>query len=165
METGQPAVCNSPTSSYPNVSVPANHFDKLFSFTIVNDNTQLGIKFADGPLWIKANSKPTGPGVNGQIYAVNGGGKTELTFKDKNSSMVTLKYQLNFVDKDGNKVTAIDPDIKNGGKVSAQIFHSPIAIAIAAAVAIFLLVVLWNKIKPRVTGPGGPAAGGGNPGG
>jgi len=166
IETGQPTVCNSPTSAYPNVSVPQNHANQLFSFKIVNDNTQLGITFApDNPLWIKANSKPTGPGVNGQITGIGGGATPELQFTDKNSSAVTLKYQLNFVDKNGNKVTAIDPDIKNGGKVSAQLFNSPIAILIGAAILITLAVFFWNRIKPRVPGSGGPAAGGGNPGG
>lgn len=172
----QPAVCNSPTSSYPNVNVPTNHLDQSFSFKIVNDNTQLGIKFSPdpvqnppptyvGPLWVKANNKPTSNVVNGQITDVTGAGTTELQFNDKNSHKVILKYQLNFVDMNGKKVTAIDPDIKNGGKTFAYFLTGPIAIAIGAAIVVILLVVFWNRIKPRVTGPGGPAAGGGNPGG
>ena len=176
LEPYKPKVCNSATVGYPNVKVPQDHLDQTFSYKIIEDHTGLGITFSPdpvknpppsyaGPLWIKSNNKPTSLVIHGQIKDLSGAGTPELQFTDKNSHAVTLKYRLNFVDKNGSKVTAIDPDIKNGGKTFASYLNSPIAMAIAAALVVLLLVVFWNRIKPRGRGPGGPAAGGGNPGG
>lgn len=152
-----PPDCNSATKGYPNVDVPVNKADQTFSYKIVNDNTGLGIVFSpdpvpnpppryDGPLWIKSGQKPTAPIISGQIYNVGGAGTTELTFTDKNSSSAVLKYQLNFVDRGMNKVTAIDPDIKNGGHNFFYV-SNPIPLVIAAAVALVLLAAWWKKVE------------------
>jgi hypothetical protein len=154
--TSQAACGTAP--NYPGVSVPQGQGNQSFKFTITNDNTQLGIMFAPspppqsnpGPIWAQAGSKPTGPVLDGQIQTPNGaqnGGKM-LTFVDQNNNQGTLilKYQLNFVDQQGNAVTAIDPDITNGGK---SVAHPSQAVILAIAAAILLVVVATVVIRMR----------------
>lgn len=102
--------------NYPNVALPQNSPNEQFQFTIAKDQTGLGIKFADkDPLWINLKGKPNGPGIDPEIQSVGGAGKKVLTFVDRNDTAITLKYQLNFTDSQDTEVTALDPEIKNGG--------------------------------------------------
>ena len=115
-----PPKCGTSKADYPVVSLGYNSGAANFQVKIVDDTTGKNIKFADDPIWVKANAKPTVSGLDGQIppTSVNGngdGGKV-LTFVDKNDnpSQLLLKYQLNFKGDDG-PVAPIDPDIRNGG--------------------------------------------------
>lgn len=129
---------------FPDVVVPKGPQDQPFQFKIMGNS---GITFAPdatptkyypGPIWVHEKGEPNGPGVHGQIKDRDGAKKPVLTFVDKNSEEITLKYQLNFVDAQGNAVTALDPDIINGGKG----LLSNAAFLITAGVAIALLA-LW----------------------
>ena len=117
------AACGKTKADYPDIWLEANKGKYDFTFTIT-DQTNLGIKFAGDPLWIKKGSKPTGSGIDGQIEAntLKGQGTQTLEFVDKNSkpdkqepNPYVMKYQLNFTDTGGNEVTSIDPDLTNGG--------------------------------------------------
>lgn len=154
-----PDVCGNSNATYPDVTVPQNNGSEQFQFKIVNDNTGLNIQFAaNNPLWVQANSKPTGPGLNGQIppTSLGGQGTKTLTFVDLNSlpsptnpSAVVLKYQLNFTDGQGNAVTSIDPDITNGGKTIYAYLNTTV-FAVTAVVALALLFV-WYRSRAAKT--------------
>ena len=147
MNPSQPPVpiCGdgSPARPFPDVTVPMNQADPIFQFKIMGDS---GITFAPdstptkigGPIWIHERGDPNGPGVHGQIEDVKGAKTKTLVFKDENDFAIVLKYQLNFVDAQGKAVTALDPEIINGGKG----LMSNMALMIAAGVAI-ALVALW----------------------
>ena len=151
----QPPVpqCGSTKADYPDITLVPNSGAQPFQFKIVNDNTGLNITFAKAnPIWVGASGPPTGPGVNSQVHQVAGGGKKTLTFVDKNSlpsstqpAPVTLTYQLNFVDKQGNPVTSIDPDIRNGGKTFFGSYEGQVA-AVVTVIAL-LLLVLWYRAR------------------
>jgi hypothetical protein len=106
-----------------------------------------------GPLWVQASTKPTGPGLNSQINSPNGAqnGNKMLTFVDQNNNQGTLilKYQLNFVDQQGNAVTSIDPDITNGGKTVFR--PSQALIAIAAALLLIVIVTMVVRMRAKKT--------------
>ena len=156
-----PTKCGETKATYPYVDLGQNSGVHKFEFEITNDQTGLGIKFANDPLWIALGTQPTGPAVDAQIENVCvADGGTELKFDDKNTkpnlndpAAVVLKYQLNFVDKDGKKVTAIDPDIKNGGTnffgelnlLSLAISAGVIATLLSAL--IFFFVGRWHHRK------------------
>lgn len=119
-EPAAQAACGKTKASYPDIWLDANQGEYDFEFNIT-DQTNLGIKFAGNPLWIKKGNQPTGPSSDPQIGTPNGQGSPKLTFVDKNTkpdanepNPYKLKYQLNFIDKDGNE-TSIDPEILNGG--------------------------------------------------
>lgn len=151
-------VCGNTKATYPDINLPQNQPSQPFQFKIVNDTTQLNIQFANtNPLWIQANSQPTGPVVNSQITNVSGGGSKVLTFVDLNNlpnptnpSPVVLKYQLNFTDGQGNPVTSIDPDITNGGKTLSSYLTSPVAVAVTTIIAL-LLIVAWFRSRAAKT--------------
>lgn len=142
--------------SNPVTTLPHSFFAKTYNFeiTITNDQTGLGIVFApdppsspgkdDGPLWIQANSKPSEFANDGHISWQSGGGTTTLRFQDKNKgSAVDLQYRLNFVDSNGKKVTAIDPEIKNGGSTIG--FASSATVAILGGIV--LLALLFTGVR------------------
>lgn len=142
---------------YPNVKVPMGETG-IFQFTI---SGATGIAFAPsppnqgppssahpGPIWIHEKGQPNGPVIDPQIGPPGDGGSNKLTFVDLNTEAVTLKYQLNFVDAQGKAVTALDPDIINGGKG----LMSNVAFMIAAGVAIALLALwMWQVVSARRT--------------
>lgn len=118
-----------------------------FHIDIVNDQTGLGIVFApepppqtnDGPLWIQAGPKPITAVIDPHISNISGAGTTALKFSDRNGGQpVDLFYQLNFVATQGankgQKVTPIDPEIKNGGSTID-------VVAAASSILIGLVVV------------------------
>lgn len=117
-----PDKCGTNNGNYPDVMLLKGSGAHTFQFTIVGDQTAMGIKFATtDPLVIKTG-EPVGPGTEKQIGPPNGNGTKVLTFVDKNSmpnqnfpAPVVLDYQLNFIDKNGKAVTEIDPEITNGG--------------------------------------------------
>ena len=106
--------CGSTPETYPSIDLGKGTGATPIQVKIAQDNTGLGIRFAPDPLWIQKDTKPSCSVMDSQIEQVAGAGP-QLTFIDKNSEEILLKYQLNFVDQGGNAVTAIDPDIKNGG--------------------------------------------------
>lgn len=121
VEGGQKKDCGKSNGTYPNVVLDAGKGAYNFKVSITGDQTGLGIKFANDGLAIK-KGEPVGPGVQKQIGAPNGNGTKVLTFVDNNSmpnkdhpNPVVITYGLNFTDQNGNAVTAIDPDITNGG--------------------------------------------------
>lgn len=148
MNPSQPPVpiCGdgSAAQPYPDVTVPKGQHNATFQFKIMGDS---GISFAPesvptkvgGPIWIHKKGDPNGPGVHGQIYDVKGAKTKTLTFIDKNDDAVTLKYQLNFVDAQGKAVTALDPEIINGG---GNRLWDNTALLIGGGVAVALLG-LW----------------------
>lgn len=142
---------------YPNVKVPPgpNTKNQPFQFNILGDT---GIAFAPasqnpgdpGPIWIHKKGDPTGPGIHPQIDTPGGGGSQQLTFINRNTQEVTLKYQLNFVDAQGKAVTALDPEIINGGK---NRLSDNSAFMISAGVAVALLALwAWRVFAARRTG-------------
>lgn len=122
-----------------------NAGDQVFTVTI-NDKHNLGIKFSSDPLWIQAATKPTSPVIDSsQIHSVTPGA-TQLIFKDKNDGApVTLVYQLNFVGADNKPVTAIDPDIKNGGTTIAG--SEQMTMLVAGAGLLLLLAAIWLSLR------------------
>jgi hypothetical protein len=143
--------CSAP-GSYPAVDLGHHFFPSTthFNISITNDQTGMGIVFApapppqtnDGPLWVQAGSKPTAATVDPHIDNVNGAGTTTLKFTDHNKgSAVDLYYRLNFVDSKGQKVSPIDPEIKNGG---STIGFSTEAFVVAAVVLIALITVAYR---------------------
>lgn len=148
----QPDQCGNSKATYPSVTVPQNNGAQPFQFKIVKDTTGLNIQFSSDPIWVQANSKPTGPGVNGQIINLAGNSTKTLTFVDQNTlpsstqpAPITLTYQLNFTDGQGKAVTPIDPDIRNGGKTFFGSYEGQVA-AVAGVIAL-LLLVLWFRAR------------------
>jgi hypothetical protein len=141
----------SPSSPYPNTDVPEGQHDPLFQFKIVGNSD---ITFAPnppapkagGPIWIHKKGDPNGPGVHGQIEDIKGAKTKVLVFKDENDYQITLKYQLNFVDAQGKAVTALDPEIINGGKGFWSISNST-ALMIGGVVALVLLGLWFSRVR------------------
>jgi hypothetical protein len=149
-----PQQCGNTKGTYPDVALPANSGNHQFTYKII-DQTGLGIKFANDPLWVKKGSQPTGPSTDSQIGTPTGWGTPVLNFVDKNTlpsatdpNPVVLKYQLNFTDQNNNPVTSIDPDITNGGTnaYSFAAYLLPVAIGLAAGI---LLTVLYRRFVLR----------------
>lgn len=136
-------VCGSTPDTYPSIDLGKGAGATPIQVRIAQDNTGLGIRFSNDPLWIQKDTKPTCSVIDSQIEQVNGAG-TQLTFVDKNSEEILLKYQLNFVDQAGQAVTSIDPDIKNGGGQIIDSSNNFLAdystqAVIALAVLVFLI--------------------------
>ena len=118
----------------------------------INDPSNTGVSFpakVSDALWIQANSKPTGPviGPPSQIVGANSASKT-LVFTDKNKNPpMTLKYQLNFVGPDNQKVTSIDPDIRNGGTTIIDFGIADAAVFLLGASISLALAALWFRRK------------------
>lgn len=159
-----PDDCGSTKATYPDITLPKGSGKHTIIVKIANDQTGLGIKFADDPLWIKKGSQPTGPGIDSQIETPKGKGTPELTFVDLNSKPdkadpdpYVLKYQLNFVDKDNKKVTSIDPDIRNGG--TTIVGGNQIAYMLGGIALVLLLAAIWMSFRAMrsraQTNPGG----------
>jgi hypothetical protein len=104
-------------------------------------------------LWIQADDKPLGPVLEpkSQILQPTRVNDTILVFIDKNNgSKKLLKYQLNFVGRDNSPVTAIDPDIKNGGGRTGYFGPAQaMAFVIGATVALALTVLWFKKLSPK----------------
>jgi hypothetical protein len=118
VDNGQKKDCGKGDGNYPDVSLGKGQGATTFQIKI-DDPANLGIQFAATPVTIKKGN-PTG--ADNQINLPPGGGGTVTTFVDRNTlpdsanpNPVTITYGLNFVGKDGKTVTAIDPDITNGG--------------------------------------------------
>jgi hypothetical protein len=141
---------NEPCSSknvFPAINVGTNSGTnagaQVFTVTI-NDVNKLGISFSGDPLWIQANSKPKTHVIDAQIFDVTPN-PAKLIFKDKNDGgPVTLVYQLNFVGADQKPVTAIDPDIKNGG---TTVSYDQTTVLVAVVGLAFLLVAIYLSIR------------------
>ena len=128
------------SSPYPKLDFAKGTGDHNIKIDIANGN---GITFAQtNPLWIQPDTKPTSPIVQptSQISQINGAGTTSLSFHDKNSDAMLLKYQLNFAG--GNGLMAIDPDIQNGGKGMAT--YSTVEIVAAIGLIALLVLVVWR---------------------
>lgn len=83
--TPNPDECGTSNGTYPDVILGAGTGATNFKYTIVGDQTGLGIKFAaTDPLSIK-KGEPNGPGTEKQIGPPGGGGSKVLTFVDKNN--------------------------------------------------------------------------------
>ena len=139
------------SSPYPKLDFAKGSGDHNIKIDIANGN---GITFAQtNPIWIQPTTKPTGPIVDSQINQITGAGTTSLSFHDKNSDAMLLKYQLNFTG--GNGLMAIDPDIQNGGKGMPSIEYWFVAAAIALALVAFILVGVRRRMsaeRPSGTG-------------
>lgn len=142
------------SSPYPKIDFAKGTSDHHISISIANGN---GITFAQSnPLWIQPDTKPTGPVVapTSQINPakIEGAGTTKLSFQDKNSEQMLLKYQLNF--QGGQGVMAIDPDIQNGGK---GIYRPDMILVIAGGVALLLVLLVWRmRVSRRMNAASGP---------
>lgn len=146
-------------STYPPIDLAPKEPHKL-TYTIANpaglsinfdqSKVQSGSgKSIDNALWVQAGTKPSVPVLSDQIKKVTVD-PTVLTFKDSNTgSPVTLIYQINFVDA-GNqnaKVTALDPELKNGGGNTVYV-QSPLEVA-AIAVSVALVAYLAFRFFTR----------------
>lgn len=146
---GKPKDCGNAKSPFPDVVLGYNQGAYWFKYKIVGDQTGLGIKFSSDPIWIANGTQPTGPGIDSQIDNVSVTPQGELKFRDKNDKPdeydgdpVILKYQLNFVDKDENAVTSLDPDITNGGTGNTLDFADyllPVGAGLLAGMALMFL--------------------------
>jgi hypothetical protein len=128
------------SSPYPKLDFAKGSGDHNIKIDIANGN---GITFAQtNPLWIQPDTKPTSPIVQptSQISQITGAGTTSLTFHDKNSDAMLLKYQLNFAG--GNGLMAIDPDIQNGGK--GMPMYSTWEIVAVIGLAALLVLLVWR---------------------
>lgn len=148
---------NSACAGPPNyVAVDLGQTDEPQTFVVsINDPSNTGISFpakVSDALWIQANSKPTGPGIGpaSQIVGAKSATKT-LVFVDKNKNPpMTLKYQLNFVGPDNQKVTSIDPDIRNGGHTVIDFGIADAAIFLLGASISLALAALWfRRMAPK----------------
>lgn len=146
-----PEPCQGPPNYAP-VTLDKGNVDQVFVFSI-KDTSNLGVKFApsvDQALWIQPNTKPTGPVIQpqGQIVSASRVNDTMLVFLDKNNGAnQLLKYRLNFVGSNGNAVTAVDPDIRNGGGRTPISSQAAVLLAFGAGLALaLLLTVLWFKV-------------------
>jgi hypothetical protein len=147
------AKCGGP-GNYPGIAV-AKGSPAIPVTVTINDANHLGISFAPGQdaMWVQ-------PGYDncpqtyvfdsaGQIPNVTRVSDTQIKFTDLNSntSPLHLTYRLNFVDTTNKPVTAIDPDIRNGGTnltssfdttkllLEAAIVSALVALVVSAAVA------------------------------
>ena len=143
--------CGTTKADYPNIELVKDSGHNTITFKITNDQTNLGIKFANDPLWIKKGSQPTGPVGDPQIESLKGHGTPELSFVDKNSkpnkadpSPYVLKYRLNFVTAENKKVTSIDPDIRNGGTTAG---FNQTTLLLAGAGLVLLLAAIFLSIR------------------
>lgn len=142
--------------NYPAVILDKDSGEHVFTVTI-NDPSNLGVIFSTDPLWIQANTKPKQHVIdNKQIFDVTPG-STKLVFKDRNEgNPVDLIYQLNFVGADQKPVTAIDPDIKNGGSTVDDYNQTALLLGV---IALFMLVgAIWLGVvamrrKAAASGP------------
>lgn len=149
-----PPKCGDSKATYPDVFLVRNTGKHKFEFNITQDQTGLEIKFANDPLWIEQGAQPTQAVVDSQIENIKGKGTSELKFDDKNSkpdpgdpAPVVLKYQLNFVDKNNNKVTEIDPEITNGGTDTVD--GNQTALLLAGIALLMLMGAIWLGVVAR----------------
>lgn len=114
---------------FPDIDL-GNDAPVMFTYTIVNP-ANLNIGFDHRPaegqdpkvknaLWVvEGSGTAKKPGIHtDQIEQVGiQANTTQLRFKDKNSDHAILTYQLNFLNRDNpaEQVTALDPEIRNGG--------------------------------------------------
>jgi hypothetical protein len=150
---------NSP-STYPIIDLKAKEAHTLtytianptgltinFDPSMVNDSSGKSIHNA---LWVQATTKPPQAMLSDQIKKVDIKSPTELKFKDSNSGdPMTLVYQINFVDasNSGAKVTALDPDLKNGGGNTTA--YQNYAVLIAVVGAVLIAVLLFRRFTQR----------------
>lgn len=143
--------------NYPDVDLPQSAPNTKIEFTIMDIN-KLGITFdpkvvdsASNPkafnaIWIANGSgAQKAPGAypseidNVQLVAKN----SKLVVTDKNSNTDVLTYQLNFI-KPGatDAITAVDPEIRNGGK--GRSFEGMDTLALVLGFSVLALVgLLW----------------------
>lgn len=155
---------NSP-STYPVIDLAAKEAHKL-TYTIANPQG-LSINFdpsmvqassgqsIHNAIWVQAASKPPQAMLSDQVTKVTVK-PTELVIKDKNSgNPVTLVYQINFVDaaNPAAKVTALDPDLKNGGGNNSL---QSAAVAVAVVVGVVLIAGLLFRRFYRPAARGNP---------
>lgn len=161
------------SGSFPNVDL-GNVGQVKFTYTIVDPNN-LGISFDPTPvpnsqppvpnaLWLVAGSGTAKtPGIHSQqisnvmLKDVN----KQLTFFDKNDNYDILTYQLNFVNRlnPAEKVTSIDPEIRNGGGGGFAEFVSGIdaVTLILSASVLALVALLWVGRRRNQKAPAQPS--------
>ena len=137
------------SSPYPKLDFTKGSGDHNVKIDIASGN---GITFAQtNPLWIQQDTKPTSPIVSptSQIdpAKITGAGTTSLSFHDKNSDAMLLKYQLNFAG--GNGVMAIDPDIQNGGK-GMPTYSTWEIVAVVGLLALIVLLAWRLNVRRSV---------------
>jgi hypothetical protein len=148
VESGQDKVCGSKDGDYPNLELGKGKGAYVLQFRI-DDPAKLGIKFAANPLNIKTGNPN---GADSQITIPAGGGGTVMTFTDLNTlpssakpAAVKITYGLNFVDKNNKAVTAIDPDLTNGGTGNRFDFADYLLPVGAGLLAGMALMFLYRK--------------------
>jgi len=136
------------TEPYPAIYLSYNSGPQDVIF-VINDPSNLGIKFANDPLWMVMNQgqHPTGPGIhsNGQLGTPQKFSSV-LIVPDHNSQAQWMSYRLNFVDKANQPVKAIDPDWHNGGTGSGLSFYlsdQVFVASVAGALVLGLLIGMW----------------------
>lgn len=153
--------------TYPPIDLAAKEAHKL-TYTIANP-AGLSINFdpsmvqsgsgnsIHNALWVQPGTKPPTAVLSDQIKKVTVD-PTVLTFKDSNTGTpVTLIYQINFVDA-GNqnaKVTALDPELKNGGGNTVFV-QSPLevaAIAVSVAIVAFFAFRFFTRNRNAAQRP------------
>lgn len=155
---------HAPANAYPLITVPAKTHNPLFvvniddpthSITFASDasNPYSGanaVGFAVG----QGHHHASGNNSGGEISNITLASGTTLVFNNANAGHGWLSYVLNF-QRNGQPVTSIDPDIKNGGGGNSfsflSVFSTPqsAAIAIAAAVILVILGVLIGRAWKR----------------
>jgi hypothetical protein len=151
--------------NFPVVELTPGKVDQMFVVRI-KDSSNLGITFPptlQEAFWIQADDKPLGPVIEpkSQILSPTLVDKSMLVFIDKNNgSKKDLKYQLNFVDSNNKAVTAIDPDIKNGGGRSLVYGAAELlgAFVIGAALVLAITVLRVRRMRAHAAPIRNPAS-------
>ena len=138
--------------SFPVIDLGKDSGEHKITFTIIDPQSQIvfdgtSLQGPGGPyqnaFWVmkKQGGASKQPGVqpNDQLSDIAiGKGGVQLTLKDKNNGDAqTFAYQLNFKDMaTGNAVTAIDPDLKNGGGGGTKSYSAVEVLVVVLVVAL-----------------------------
>lgn len=146
------------SGTFPDIDL-GNDANVKFTYTIV-DAYNLGIVFDGTPvpnsnpqvpnaLWIKPGSgaqKEAGVHTDQIDNVTLKKQNSQLTFVDNNDNNEVLTYQLNFVNRlnPAEKVTVLDPEIRNGGGGGFDFIGRDDTVAVVLAIAVLALVaLLW----------------------
>ena len=137
--------CDPPKKDRIKLDFPQHAGPQDIIITLV-DRSGKYLKFAKNPLSVSEDGTcPPPDGIHSdQIRDVNRE-DSKLTFTDLNQGKQrTLIYKLDFVDRKGNPVAPLDPEIKNGGnnRDAASVVALLLAGAGVAALAFFAIRAL-----------------------
>lgn len=154
--------CNTgSTGHYPAISLPKQPPNSPATpvTVTINDTNHLGITFAAGndAMWLQPgagncpHSSVWDPGSPPQITGFSRTSDTQIRFTDVNNAAGSFTYTLNFVNANHQAVTAIDPDIQNGGS-SLMGGINTTQLVIESAVVAFVVALVVSLISSYFIG-------------